>query len=184
MIEDNKALIQRYCKEGDREALSAFYRRQSPGLWRFLVARGVDRDSAYDLLSEAFLRFLQTVCQNVSAPVALLYRIAINLHIDHYRRAKHASKAADDGRLAADEPAVWELADDEEYLRNLLKSLAGDEQNLLLMRYWIGMTHKEVAQVLKVPPGTIRRRCAAALKKLAARWKLTEKDPHESELVH
>ena len=40
------------------------------------------------------------------------------------------------------------------------------EQNLLLLRYWIGLSHKEVAQALGLPEGTVRRQCAEALGRL------------------
>src|SRR5581483_8653734 len=83
-------LIRSYCAKGDQEAFRRFYRAQAPKLWKFLVARGCPSDEAYDLLAEAFLRFIQTVCRDPRAPVALLYRIAINLRIDSYRRAKAA----------------------------------------------------------------------------------------------
>ena len=92
-ITDPARLILRYCKSDEREAFSDFYNLQAPKLWRFLVARGCDPDTAYDILSESFLRFSQSVCKDPSSPVALLYRIAINLHIDLYRHEKIARTA-------------------------------------------------------------------------------------------
>ena len=180
---DPRALIERYCRHGDKAALSRFYRGHSGRLWRFLRARGVDGETAYDLLSEAFLRFIQVACKDVSAPVALLYRIAINLHIDHYRRDRFVPL---DGTYPpdVDPPAAGRSQDDRIHMLRLIQSLSADEQNLLLLRYWIGMTHKEAAQVLQVPEGTIRRQSAAALKKLAARWEPADHERHEPELAH
>lgn len=163
-------LIQRYCNDGDKEALGWFYRHHSRRLWRYLVARGSDTETAYDLLSEAFLRFIQVVCKDPSAPAALLYRIAINLQIDHYRRTHIGPLSLDEALVGAAEPVSCELNDDYHCLRQVMRTLSANEQNLLLLRYWIGMTHKEVAQALRIPEGTIRRQCAAALKKLGARW--------------
>ena len=44
------------------------------------------------------------------------------------------------------------------------------EQNLLLLRYWIGLSHKEVAQAVGMPEGTVRRRCAEVLSRIRDRW--------------
>lgn len=169
-MDEPLALIERYCREGDHGAFRSFYREQSHRLWRFLVARGCGRDDAYDLLSEAFLRFVQSVCKDPRSPVALLYRIAINLHIDSYRRQQTAAidpHADPEAELDASTPHA---ADARYYVRALVRKLPEGEQNLLLMRYWLGLTHKEIAQALDLPEGTVRRRCTEVLGGLRERW--------------
>jgi RNA polymerase sigma-70 factor, ECF subfamily len=163
-----KEQILAWCREGDPDAFRRFYRAQAARLWKFLIARGCDREAAYDILAEAFLRFAQTVCRDPRAPVALLYRIALNLRIDaHRRETTAATDAVDD----LDElPAAIDETDDHVHVRALVKTLPESEQNLLLLRYWIGLSHKEVAQVVGLPEGTVRRQCAAALSKIRSRW--------------
>lgn len=159
-------LITRYCTDRDPAAFRLFYQAQSARLWKFLRARGCDSDTAYDLVAEGFLRFFQTVCRDPRAPVALLYRIAINLRIDHYRRTKacpETTPAETEEYAAAVEP------DEHGYVRELVKRLPESEQNLLLLRYWIGLSHKEIAHALALPEGTVRRQCAQALAKLRER---------------
>jgi len=169
-MSDAKQLLERYCRNGDRPAFNSFYRQQADRLWRYLRVRGCSEGSAYDLVSEAFLKFIQVVCKDLRAPVALLYRIAINLQIDDYRRRK-ASPVDYDNDVAAVEPAAASTDDDlQSYVRSLIKTLPEPEQNLLLLRYWIGLTHKEIATSLDIPEGTIRRQCAEALQKLKQRW--------------
>lgn len=170
---DAREKILIWCREGDRDAFQSFYREQAGRLWKFLVARGCDRDTAYDLLAEAFLRFIQSVCRDPRAPVALLYRIALNLRIDQYRRAQVApyEAVAEPDELGA---ASTVEPDDHEYVRELVKALPESEQNMLLLRYWIGLSHKEVAQALSMPEGTVRRQCSEALDRLRARWKRDE----------
>lgn len=169
-MDASNRLIARYCDDADQAAFRLFYRSQSVRLWKFLIARGCDTETAYDLVSEAFLRFFQTVCRDPRAPVALLYRIAINLRIDRYRRDQASPEdvhaAPDESRIpAAAEP------DDHEYVRELIKNLPEAEQNLLLLRYWIGLSHKELAQTLALPEGTVRRHCAEVLATLRTKWK-------------
>lgn len=156
-------LIKRFCREQDQPAFRHFYDEHAPQLWKFLIARGADEALAYDLLAGAFERFLKTVCKDPSAPKALLYRIAINLHIDHFRRQQHRNHDMLDEGSTAD-PAF--PGTDQAEIRNLLKKLPLDEQNLLLMRYWVGLTHREIAEVIEQPEGTVRRQAAASLKKL------------------
>lgn len=167
-MRDPVELIRLFCRDGDAGAFREFYRAQSPRLWKFLVARGCNPEDAYDLVSEAFIRFVQTVCRDPYAPRAFLYRIAANLRIDALRRARARpadplpEDLADDGDSAGGEEAA--------YLRELVGRLPEREQNLLLLRYWIGLNHREVAQALDLPEGTVRRQCAELIVKLRERW--------------
>jgi RNA polymerase sigma-70 factor (ECF subfamily) len=160
-------LIRRYCEREDQAAFRDFYQHEAPRLWKYFIARGCDPDTAYDLLSESFLRFIQTVCKNPAAPLPLLYRIALNLRIDLHRRSQHWPATLNPEQLAAIPAADSDPLAGEAVLR-AMRSLHGDEQNLLLMRYWIGLTHAEVAQAIGLPEGTVRRQAAAALHKLRA----------------
>ena len=165
-----KQLLEHYCKDADNNAFSKFYRTEAPRLWQFLRNRGCNHDGAYDLLSEAFLKFIQVVCKDLRAPVALLYRIAINCHIDSYRRDK-ASPVTTAGDLVNQHAdAAVDFHDEQDYVHWLIKNLPQDEQNLLFMRYWTGFTHKEIAGILNMPEGTVRRQSAAIINKLQQRW--------------
>lgn len=169
MPPDSKRLLEHWCRDGDQASFNAFYRSQADRLWRYLRLRGSGPEPAYDLLSEAFLRFIRVICRDPRHPVALLYRIAANLQIDAWRRERASPVQPAAG--TDPEPATAALMDDRETVRKLLRSLPPDEQNLLLLRYWIGLTHKEIAGMLEKPEGTIRRQCAAALRTLRRRWR-------------
>lgn len=171
-MRDPLDLIGLFCRDGDAAAFREFYRVQAPRLWKFLVARGCPPEDAYDLLSESFLRFVGRICRDPRAPVAFLYRIAVNLRIDAARwaRARPTEPLAEETADDADGPAR-EAAD---YLRELVGRLPEGEQNLLLLRYWIGLSHREVAQALNLPEGTVRRRCAEVIAKLREYWGMDE----------
>ncbi len=166
-MNDPVALVRRWCRKGDEAAFDDFYRGQSVRLWRFLVARGVDRETAYDVLADAFERWLGSVCRDPRAPVALLYRIALNRATDLHRRrqVREPGEPVDPETLSAapTDPGV------EIDAGALMADLDEREQNLLLLRYWVGLTHREVASVLERPEGTIRRETARILHRLRAR---------------
>lgn len=170
MSDDSRPLLERYCRQGDQAAFSSFYRSQADRLWRYLRSRGCAPDAAYDVLGEAFLRFIEVVCRDLRYPVGLLYRIAINLSIDHHRREDRSPLVADDNAIENTAAADTGHETEGGYLRALMATLPENEQNLLLMRYWIGMSHKEIAMTLEKPQGTVRRQCAAALQMLRQRW--------------
>lgn len=160
-----RLLLKQYCRDGKRSAFDQFYRQHSRRLWRFLRFRGVTEDAAYDLVAEAFLRFVQVVCKDLRSPLALLYRIATNLKIDQWRRSQHEAVSGN-----PDTAPAYSEPEEQVFLRRLVSRLPESEQNLLLMRYWIGLTHKEIAEVTDQPAGTVRRRTAELLEQLRHEW--------------
>ena len=159
-------LINDFCKDNNQSAFRSFYQQQSKQLWKFLIARGSSEDDAYDILSESFLRFIKVVCDDPSQPKALLYRIAINYQIDLYRRQQRSPVAANNEVVDHAEDTLGSSLENQLDTIQLLKNLKESEQNMLLMRYWVGMTHKEVAHALELPEGTVRRKSAELLTKL------------------
>ncbi|MDX1609969.1 MAG: RNA polymerase sigma factor [Halofilum sp. (in: g-proteobacteria)] len=165
-MDDPAALVRRWCRRRDETAFGEFYRAHAERLWRFLVARGVEPESAYDVVADAFERWLKSVCRDPRAPVALLYRIALNRATDLFRRRRVREPAA-----PADPEALAAAPDDRGLVHDvehLLGGLSHDEQNLLLLRYWVGLTHRETASVVGRPEGTVRRETAGILHRLRA----------------
>lgn len=175
-MDSAKQLLERYCRRGDAAAFTDFYHTQADRLWRYLRTRGCSEQDAYDLLAEAFLKFIQIVCNDLRSPVALLYRIAINLHIDTYRRRQASPVVQDEQQMQSRPDDSAGTHDEREYVRSLIKTLPESEQNLLLLRYWIGLTHKEIAHALETPEGTVRRQCSQAMKKIRERWEEENRD--------
>ena len=170
MQDQARQLLERYCKNSDLDAFNHFYRSSSGKLWQFFMSRGCQEAEAYDLLSETFTKFIQVVCKDLRAPLALLYRIGINLHIDHYRRNKASPLVPGNEQVEQQAGNGFVFNDQRDYVEYLMKTLPQDEQNLLFMRYWTGLTHKEIATIINIPEGTIRRQCAAIIRKLKDRW--------------
>lgn len=164
--EEPRARIKAWCRDGRASDFEAFYRQQAPRLWRFLRARGLDADSAYDGVAESFARFVQAVCRDPAEPVALLYRIALNWRIDQQRRA---AARPEDGSPAVDAAAAPDAAE-HAAVRELVAALPPPEQNLVLLRYWLGFSFREIAAMTGTPEGTLRRRGSELLRDLARRW--------------
>jgi RNA polymerase sigma factor (sigma-70 family) len=166
MMDHAQELIRAWCEGNDAVAFRRFYRHESVRLWRYLVARGAGQEQAYDLVSEAFTRFIQTICQDPVSPSAFLFRIAQNLLIDHFRRHGRKEIPLEEMHLEQIEFSSDSVQHEWADLMQAVKKLSRDEQNIVLLRYWLGMTYKEVAGVIGRPEGTIRRQGATTLVRL------------------
>ena len=180
-------LVQRV-QAGDSAAFRALfdqYHRRA-----FAVAMGVvkNQDDALDAVQEAFVKVHKNIhkFQGTSSFYTWLYRIVMNVSIDHVRKksrrksldfdeyALHEqSTVAGDGALL---PKVTNANPGKAALRKELGSaiqtalaeLPEHHRAVIVLREIEGMSYEEMADALEVPKGTVMSRLFHARKKMQA----------------
>lgn len=186
-VEQDDDLVERL-QAGDARAFRALfdkYHRRA-----FAVAVGVlkNEDDALDAVQEAFVKVHKNIhkFQGSSSFYTWLYRIVMNVSIDHVRRASRRRTVDFDETIGRDSndaaPAVAitpNLIDADPgrsaLRRELSEAIAAGLQELpdhhravIVLREVEGMSYEEMAEVLEVPKGTIMSRLFHARKKLQA----------------
>ena len=161
-----------------RELFDRYHRRA------FAVALGVvkNRHDAQDVVQEAFIKVHRHIgtFQGNSSFYTWLYRIVMNLSIDHLRRgrpntdfddARAHNDAAGDGsmlpRILDGNPAKTAVRKElTAQLTKALDALPEYHRAVILLREVEGLSYEEMAKMLKVPKGTIMSRLFHARKKM------------------
>lgn len=153
-------------------------------LFRHAYFRLSDRERAYDLVQDTFVRAWDHVAQGneIRAYKSFLYRILHNLIIDEYRRKKSGSldeiledetrapateALMAEGSLAETMDALDERALVEDVLSRLPK-LSPAYREILTLRYIDGLEIGEIATLLSVTENVVSVRIFRALAKLRA----------------
>jgi RNA polymerase sigma-70 factor (ECF subfamily) len=100
-----------------------------------------------------------------------MFHIARNVRTDHLRKRRPDQLTADLPEPAtegAGHAAAVEAAQDVERLRRALMRLPDDRRELVVLARYRGLSHDEIAAVLRVEAGTVRVRLHRALKELRA----------------
>lgn len=154
----------------------------------FAVAMGVvkNQDDALDAVQEAFVKVHKNIhkFQGSSSFYTWLYRIVMNVSIDHVRRTNRRksldfdervlheeSEVAGDGALV---PSVTDANPGKAALRRelgsaierALQDLPEHHRAVIVLREIEGMSYEEMAEALEVPKGTIMSRLFHARKKM------------------
>ena len=156
----------------------------------FAVAFGVvkNKQDALDIVQDAFIKVHRHIgnFQGSSSFYTWLYRIVMNLSIDHVRRSKKSKDLDYDDRVGRDSRQV---AGDGSLLPQILngnprktvlrkelsqaiqaslEELPTYHRAVILLREVEGLSYEEMSKVLKVPKGTIMSRLFHARRKMQA----------------
>ena len=150
--------------------LRALFEAHVVAVRRYAQHRGVRGADADDLVAEVFVvawRRLDDVPTDDARP--WLLAVARNVGRNQARSARRyaATLAALPPPATAPPPA--EPDDDGPRLRRALAGLSADEQELLRLVAWDGLTPKQAAAVLGEPDGTVRARLHRARRHLTER---------------
>jgi RNA polymerase sigma-70 factor (ECF subfamily) len=167
-------LVERIGARRDREAFRQVFDHFAPRVRGFLIRRGLPPGQADDLTQETLLaiwRRAESYDVTKSAVSTWVYTIARNLHIDQYRKGARADRvdlndpSLRPGELpAADE--LYERGQDVSAVTEALDILPGDQRQVLELAFMEGLSHREVAERLALPLGTVKSRIRLAMDKL------------------
>ncbi|MGH9209729.1 MAG: RNA polymerase sigma factor [Acidimicrobiales bacterium] len=167
---DDHDLVARFVA-GDEEAVRGIYDRYARAILtvalRILGNRALAEEAVQTTMLKAWRAAGSFDRSREFAP--WLYTIARRVAIDLYRRERRAEVPAE---LAEDALAVvpvsfestWEAWE----VRTALGQLPPDEREVVRLCHFGGMTHREIAERLAVPIGTVKSRSARAHRRLAA----------------
>ena len=168
----DEALV-RAIASGDTHALAALYDRHAPlmlGLARRIVGGKPEaEDIVHDVFVEAWRRAADYDENRGSVKAWLLLRTRSRA-IDHRKSAAVARTVpTGDGAWLAtlvDPRADDSEAPDRTRLRRVVSSLSEEQQQVLYLGYFEGLSSSEIASRAGIPIGTVKSRVAAALNEL------------------
>jgi len=151
----DEELIRRV-QAGEKGLLGELYDRHQMGVFRFLMARVNDQQLAEDLTGDVFIRMLDHLSdyENRNVPfTSWLYRVSRNLLIDHYRKeGKYKlTPLGQSEEISKDQPTLLSHVEDKltiEQVRLVLSKLDEDQSEVIVLRFLVGLSLKEVAQSL------------------------------------
>jgi RNA polymerase sigma-70 factor (ECF subfamily) len=157
---DDKVFLERALRF-DRDALAAIYDFYHPLIYKYILNRVDEPEIARDLTGELFKRFLQTLqrSQVITNLRAWLFRAAHNLVIDHYRRREHRRHLQLNETLpaAGPEPAIIAAAHlQADAVRKAISQLTPDQQQVITLKFLVGFSNQETADILQKPVGAVK----------------------------
>lgn len=163
----------------DHRHFSPLYELHFDKIYRFVFKKlGGNEAMAGDLAQLTFMKAMANIGKYEDRGVpftAWLFRIALNEVNMHFRKQKNSyTVEINDRQLLSlfEEDDVPQIDDaDKEQLVALLNSLDDDQVELIDMRFFQGMSFKEIADILEISEANAKMRMYRLLEKLKLKWK-------------
>jgi RNA polymerase sigma-70 factor (ECF subfamily) len=168
---------------GDQEAFGMLAERS---LDRLVGTAGLilrDADAAQDATQDALIRAWRDLprLRDPDRFSSWLYRLLVNSCRDHWRRQKrHAHRALEPEHAGASLDAVQAMAD-RDALTVAIDRLSEAHRAVVVLHYYAGLSHHEIATATGDPLGTVKSRLSRAVSYLRADLAATERAPVRSE---
>ena len=178
----DEELMKRVASKDDDRAFDELYHRHARRVMGFLMRQLSDSERAADLVQDAFLRLWSSRERYLSGKCfsTWLFSIAYNLLKNEYRRSGYSSEYAEHVINSTTEEQDDDLdvkLDDKLFdaaLRQELSLLDAESRLLFSLRFEEEMTVPQIAEVMKIPEGTVKSRQHTIIRNLKQKLKIYE----------
>ena len=176
----DEAIVARV-QQGDAEQFGVLMERYQNKLMRYGRRFLADREDVTDIVHDVFMQSYKNIQSFDSAQrfSPWIYRIAHNAFVNEIRRKSHRPFTLLDfdtlvGYVPYDDPVEGERerADMKRVIERGLQTLRPRDREILVLFYLEELSYKEIAEVLKIPLGTVGVRVSRA--KVALRTAYTD----------
>jgi RNA polymerase sigma-70 factor (ECF subfamily) len=169
---DSDSILVERCLSGDSAAWEELISQHSRRVYGICFRFTGSDSQAQDLTQEVFLRIFKTIRSFRSAEGAFSTwsaRLTRNLLIDHYRRTKHerVTDSIETQLPVLEEGFSSKTARPDQLLQNVqssqilqvaLQKLSPELRETVILRDLQDMEYREIAEILRIPEGTVKSR--------------------------
>jgi RNA polymerase sigma-70 factor (ECF subfamily) len=148
----------------DEDALAAVYDSFNLAIFYYAYRLLGEREAAEEIVAETFYRLLRSIGAGGGPEEhlkAYLYRVAHNLIVDHFRRHPPVELNLDWENvpvhdLGEDPMQEVEHSLEQAKVRQILWKLTPDQRQVVVLKYFEGLSNHEVSQILGKPVGAVK----------------------------
>ena len=161
--------VLRRFREGDPGAVRELYDGYGRAVFAVAYRSLGDRSLAEEAVQQTFLQAWRAAGRfdPDRDPAPWLYAIARRVTVDLYRRERrHESVSSSETEVAVlshSFEGTWETWE----VRSALDRVPAEEREILHATHYLGFTHEETAERLRIPVGTVKSRSYRAHRRLA-----------------
>jgi RNA polymerase sigma-70 factor (ECF subfamily) len=170
-IPDDLELIQ-LVLAGNLDNFEELINRYQRAIYNFSYLKLNDYTLSQDIAQETFLKAFKSLEKYNSEYKFITWLLAIcnNICINHFNKEKkkiiYLTQKIKDLTAEPQSFDAFEQFDNSDQAQSLMDNIKEEEKTLLFLRFWQELSHKEIADIMDMPPGTVRSKLCRLLKKM------------------
>ncbi len=137
-------------------------------LYSYLIKQGANQETAKDIVQEAVCKLLLHLESiDTDKYKSWLFKVAINLYYDHCRKNKKSQYVVVEDYLITNERLIEEIMivqENQLLVRSILQKLSPTFKQLLLLKYELEWSYKQIAEYVDMKPEAVKTYLARARK--------------------
>ena len=168
----NEIKVIKQCQQGNKDAFNELITFYYPFILKYLIKLTSDEELANDMLQETFLKLIKSIdkykIKGKASFSTYLITIAKNCYLDYIKKNKNCTTVID----------IESISDSKYFVDNIIKNndldtvieeierLPDEQKVAMKLKYLEGYTLKEIANLQKTKPETIKSRLHEGKKKI------------------
>ena len=156
---DEELMVQ--VAQGDLGAFERLVQRHEQVVWRTAYRLVGDHQAAEDIAQDAFLRILQAAprYRPTASFRTYLYHVVVRIGLDHLRKGRPAPAGNLEETPTSFLPPDHRLAsrEREQAIQDALKCLPGNQRTAIVLRYFEGLTGRQIATAMETSVKAVER---------------------------
>lgn len=181
LMVDSEIAVINSVLSGNTDAFEHLVNKYQARIYSTVLNYVLNPEDAVDVTQEAFLKAYRNLnrFKSGSAFYTWLYRIAINCSIDFIRKKKiKPAESLDDDKYSqvgfepvskdenADPEHALNKSEQEKILRSAIAKLSPKLKDVIVLHDIEGLSQEEIAQIIRIPVGTVKSRISRARNEL------------------
>lgn len=147
-----------------KELLTEIYDRQAKIIYRYLLKYGCRKEEAEEIVQESFMNAIQYIDGVDKSKISSwIFKVALNNYRNYLKRSSVITELSIDGggfllRLAAEGEFTEDILANESAVsvRDCLSSLKDGYKDLLILKYEMDLSYKEIGRLLGLSEATVK----------------------------
>ncbi|WP_173709846.1 sigma-70 family RNA polymerase sigma factor [Clostridium beijerinckii] len=140
-------------------------------IYRYLISIGASKEDSEDIIQETFIKTYENIDILIDGNIkAWMFKVSINKFYSLYKKSKVNISLTDELLITIESDFEIMHIDSAFDINRILSLMKESEKNLLVLKYSMGLTYKQIGKLLNIEEGSAKTLCYRARNRFKKIW--------------
>ncbi|MBN7575888.1 RNA polymerase subunit sigma-70 [Clostridium sp. 2-1] len=140
-------------------------------IYRYLISIGASKEDSEDIIQETFIKTYENIDILIDGNIkAWMFKVSINKFYSLYKKSKVNISLTDELLITIESHFKIMHIDSALDINRILSLMKESEKNLLVLKYSMGLTYKQIGKLLNIEEGSAKTLCYRARNRFKKIW--------------